>query len=133
VAAACAGVALWGMHDLVIAKRCLDGALYRDRFNGAAITPDACVIATTTGSPIRVALNGPSFVGTLLATVGMVAAAVATFVAVSAVSAVPTGERDGSAGSCRAGRVADRGSWTSAAGRPRPLRDPLGPCKGPVN
>ncbi|KMS85701.1 hypothetical protein ACZ91_40865 [Streptomyces regensis] len=82
VAAACAGVALWGMHDLVIAKRCLDGALYRDRFNGAAITPDACVIATTTGSPIRVALNGPSFVGTLLATVGTVAAAVATFVAV---------------------------------------------------
>lgn len=82
VAAACAGVALWGMHDLVTAKRCLDGALYRDRFNGAAIVPDACVIATSTGSPIRVALNGPSFVGTLIATAGTFVAAIATFVAV---------------------------------------------------
>ncbi len=63
-------VAGWGARDALVARRCLEGELYPEVFNGASITEDACVISTASGPAVRVALHGPSF-PTMLAAAGV--------------------------------------------------------------
>ncbi len=68
--AALLSVAGWGARDALVARRCLEGELHPEVFNGASITEDACVIGTASGPTVRVALDGPSFPTTLAAAGG---------------------------------------------------------------
>ena len=82
LATAPAGFAAWGIRDTAVAKRCLDGELHPDGFDGAAIPTDACTITTTSDTTIRVGPDGPSLPMTLAAAGAALVFAVVRFRAI---------------------------------------------------